>query len=225
MALTSRTAVKALLNIAAADTTLDAWIDALLPAADVIIKSYLGRDLESQSYTEFYTGDNKNYFVLHQFPVTALTTLHFDPDGLFGKNPVSSFPTETLLTEGTDYVLDWKNSGTGQVSNTGIVWRVNDVWPHWKRDIRPGTLAWVYQEARGNIKVTYTAGYTTIPADIQLVVAMLVSEEMKNLPKGGPLLKEEIGDYSYEMAGERMMGKLQSIGSTRQILSRYRDPL
>jgi hypothetical protein len=224
MALTTRTIVKGFLNISASDTTLDAWIDAILPAAEAVIKTYLGRELESTTYTEFYTGDNKNFFVLRQTPVTTLTSLYFDQEGFFGTNPAGAFDSTKLLTEGVDFALDWKNSGLSKVSDTGIVWRINDVWPHWKRDIRPGTMSWVYQESRGNLKVTYVAGYSTIPSDLQMAVALLISEEMRNLPKGAPLLSERIGDYSYEIAGERMMGKLPQLGSLRQILSRYRDP-
>lgn len=223
MALTNLTTIKAFLNIPVSDTSLDAWINAIYPAAEQVIKRYLDRDLESTAYEEFYTGQNRNYIVLRQTPVTALTSLYFDKNGYFGTNPNGSFATATQLTEGVDFVVDWKNSGVSKQSDTGVIWRINDVWPHWYRDVRPGSLSWVYQESRGNIKVAYTAGYTSIPQDIQLAVALLVSEEMRNLPKGAPLVSERIGDYSYEVGGERMMGKLQSIGSLRQLLSKYKD--
>lgn len=222
MALTTRAAVKAYLNIPTADTTLDAWLDAVRPGAEATIKRYLGRDLEQASYTEYYAGANKNWFTLRQFPVASITSLYYDPDGWFGTNPSSPFDATKLLTEGVDYALDLTAAGR---SDTGVVWRINDVWPHWRRDVRPGTLSWVYHPSRGNIKVTYVAGYATIPDDLQMAVALLVGAEMKSLPNGGPLVSERIGDYSYEMAGERMMGKLQVLGSLRQLLSRYRDPL
>jgi len=222
MALTTRSTIKGFLNIASGDTTFDSWIDAIQPAAEAVIKKYCDRDFESATYTEFYRGENKNWFCLKQTPVTSITSIHLDRTGYYGKNPDGSFQTADLLVEGVDYVLDWKNAS---LSETGIVYRINEVWPYFNRETRSGsgTLSWIFTPSPGNIKVVYVAGYATIPQDIQMAVAMLVAEEQKSLPRGGTVFSERIGDYSYEMAGERMMGKLQAIGSLRQILSRYRE--
>ncbi len=53
----------------------------------------------------------------------------------------------------------------------------------------------------GIISVTYTAGYSTIPADLTLACNMLVKSLFDMRSKDYGVKKESIGDYSYELGG------------------------
>lgn len=218
MALTTLAAIKAFLNIPASNTTQDDWLTALQEAAEQTIKSYCNRDFESATYTEYYTGTGLRTFTLRQTPVSSITSLYLDQSGNFGLNPDGSFAATSLLVQGTDYVLDL-NPSSGR-SDTGIVFRINTVWPRFYREYYIGRMAGRLYSSEGNIKVTYQAGYTSIPADIQYAVAYLTSYMRRNIGSGAPLAKEKIGDYSYELAQPRW---LEQIGELKQILGKYKD--
>jgi len=220
MALTTLAQIKGFLNIPSSNTSQDEWLEILRASAEASIKNYCNRDFEVATYTEYYTGQGKNYLVLRQTPVNSITSLHLDHDAHFGTGN-DPFSSADLLVEGTDFVLDREKAGR---SLTGIVWRINDVWPTWARTVRPGTVGINWDPSQGNIKVVYSAGYSSIPEDIKLAVSLLVASTRRSAPQGAELFSERIGDYSYEMAGERMMGTLPGIGSIRQLLSKYKDP-
>lgn len=221
MALTTLSAIKALLNIPAANTDQDDWLTALQGAAEQTIKSYCGRDFEQASYTEYYTGTGLRTFVLRQTPVSTISSLYLDQSGNFGQNPDGAFDSTTQLTYGEDYVLDL-NPSTGK-SDTGIVFRINTIWPRFYREYYIGRMAGRLFSSEGNIKVTYTAGYSTIPADLQYAVAYLTAYMKRNIGTGAAINAERIGDYSYELIPPRWLTDIPMLGEVRQILSRYRD--
>lgn len=49
-------------------------------------------------------------------------------------------------------------------------------------------------------KVVYTAGYSTIPADLTLVANELTKAILDNTSKDSAVTEEKIGDYSYKLA-------------------------
>ncbi len=70
----------------------------------------------------------------------------------------------------------------------------------------------------GNVKVQYSAGYQTVPADIQYCATTLVAGMVRNQPKGVELSSEGLGAYSYSI----LQGSADpDIGNVRRILSRY----
>jgi len=73
MALTTKTNVKILIGVS--DTSLDEVIDLLIPQADAIVKSYLQRDIEQVTYTEYYSGTGDQRLVLNQGPVQSITAV------------------------------------------------------------------------------------------------------------------------------------------------------
>ena len=77
----------------------------------------------------------------------------------------------------------------------------------------------VWPRGRRNIRVVYTAGYATVPEDVQLAAAELAKEVYGKAQRDPTLLSETIGSYSYTQAAE---GSLQN---PTPILSALKDKL
>lgn len=217
MALTTLAQIKAFQGITG--TASDAQLSALLLAADPILKAYLGRDIESTSYTQFYSGTNTKHLVLRQRPVTAVTNVWVDNNGNFGSG--TGFDSTTLLTAGTDYALQYDQDST--TSRSGILVRINTTWPEVFLNYTFGRLVRETGPALGNIKVQYTAGYTTIPMDLQYAVSMIVAYMKRTAASAANLSAERIGEYSYEIMPGRWLHGIAELSTAFQILSRYKE--
>ncbi len=212
MALTTRTKVK--LHLGISDTSEDSLLDQLILEVDAWIKKQCGRDLESTSYTEFYEGTGTQILRLRHTPVTAITTVHEDNDAYWAQGS-SAFGTESLLTAGTEYALQTRVSGT---SYTGLLFRIGAVWPSVRRFSR-GLLIGSAIPGLGNIKVAYTAGYSSVPADLELLANILVAVLRRNAQHGDDVQSESLNGYSYTL---NHWGKGWQVKIVNETLHRYR---
>lgn len=214
--LTSLTSLRTVLGAKPSDDELEFYGE----AAEAAVKKYCDRDFESQSYTQYYSGNNTQRLALRQTPVTAVASVHVDSHGYFGLG-VTPFSSLTQLTDGRDYVLD-ADSSPG-VSKSGVLLRIGTVWPMLNRVLPVSRLAPEIGPAFGNIKVTYTAGYDEAPADLKFATTMLAAYMRRIAALGGtPVRKETIGDYSYELF-ERVRGGAPELGSINTTLARYKE--
>ena len=229
MALSTVSQVKSFLNIQ--DSSKDTWLTLLEPAAESVIKQYLGRDLESNSYTEYYDGNNQPLLPLRQRPITAVTGVWCDFGGYYGDGPgtggYAPFANPSCaFTEGIDYAVMWdmQDPVLGKISRSGILVRIATVWTELGFEYQPGYMLAFTGPAYGSYKVQYTAGYTIIPMDIQQAVACVVAGMMRDLPLGGPVAEERIGEYSYKLEkANRFEERYPELGIARQLLSRYKE--
>jgi len=115
--------------------------------------------------------------------------------GYYG-DPTGSFDSTMLLAEGTDYVLA-RDTDNGNQSRSGRLIRLNDVW---ERPIQrtAGLLTPYIGYDRGSIKIMYTAGFKTIPDDLQGACLHVVAKLSHISPYG-----RDISSESYE---ERNIG-------------------
>jgi len=101
MSLTTLANVKAFKNITA--TEHDTEILRLIPVVDGFIELYCNRTLEQATVTEYHsTRAGQTILRLKQYPVASITSLHDDPDRVYG--------ADTLIAA-TDYVLDDEKAG------------------------------------------------------------------------------------------------------------------
>lgn len=236
MAIASVSQIKLMLGISGSSE--DARLAALLAAASSAIISYTGMDFESHSFgsgatatsygfgdSGYYSGENTRFLVLRQRPVTAIASIYQDPTGRFGDNPDGSYASDSLLVAGTDYVLRWDGTlpgATTRCSYCAIVERINGIWPGMFMYQR-GTINPALGNHQGNIKVTYTAGYTTVPSDIVYAVSLLVATMRRSAVYGGMSVNSEhFEDYGYTL-GSVGSSAITQIGELRQILARYKD--
>ena len=104
MALTTLLSVKTQGGIAVSDTSRDAQLRILIDGVTSLVKQQLNRNLESQQYLEYYSGDGSPLLLLRQYPVTTVSLVCVDDAGWFGAGPDSFAPTRNLI-EGVDYAL------------------------------------------------------------------------------------------------------------------------
>jgi hypothetical protein len=76
-----------------------------------------------------------------------------------------------------------------------------------------------------NVKVVYTAGYATIPEDVQLATAALVGAMYRMSTSDQTLTGERLGDYSWTAAPRTMASDLPSMSQdAAQLLAAYKRP-
>lgn len=239
MSLTTTTYVKEVLGISGSSE--DTKLAHMLAAAERQIKVWCGFDFESGTYgtsgvavtsgvgdSGYYSGNSSRELVLRMRPVTSITSVYLDPLGRFGDNPDGAYASSTLLVAGTDYVLRWDGTlpgSTTRCSHCGILEKIGGVWPGQSIYSR-GSINPMTEKNQGNIKVTYVAGYTTIPEDLKYAVALVVAKMRQTAPWGGDALtSESYEDYSYKLASGSgsAQNALLTLGEVRSILSKYRD--
>lgn len=121
----------------------------ILSAAEGLVTAYLGGDpSEGGSVTKYFTGDGSDRLNLGP-DVTSVTSVWEDQAGYFGVPSDSFHATETLLTAGTEYVLE--NEG-GKIS--GVLVRIGGVWPY-TYTRRPTRLSSELDSCLGCVKVTF----------------------------------------------------------------------
>lgn len=184
----------------------DARLGSLLAAADSWVKSYTGRDFERRTYTEFYSGNNTQSIVLRHRPVKSVTSVYADDAGQYGQS-ADPFPATTLLSATADYMLRLDNDEAGW-SQSGVLHRVGTVWPYRDRVAYSTRLTPEVGPARGNVKVTYVAGYLvtalpphpeSLPQGIAAAVAALVGYWRRSLGLGGFVTREKLGRWEVEL--------------------------
>lgn len=213
---------KALLNICADNPAQDESLTALLHSAEQTIQTWLGRSLGLATTTEYLHGSGKRAIVLRQRPVSAIVSIHEDFSGRFGQHP-DAFPPSSLLTPGVHYMLDLDTNGVS--SQSGIVYRVGGNWLELGREFVAGKLTPESGPAYGNLKVTYTHGYATVPDDLIYATCMVASYMKRVLPLGGDVRSETLGDYTYRLGGGGLDSRsaIPEIASANAILARYRE--
>lgn len=237
MALVGLDYFKYFLGMAASNTSQDSQLQIYLDQASRAFLSEIGRDIVQTNYpaaaedgqgdSGYYSGNGTSKLRLRQYPVIVSgLTVYVDNSGRFGANPDGAFDaTSTLLTYGTDYVLqlDGCLPGTStKCSYSGILERVGTTWP--RRVIySPGQISLQPIDGLGNIKVIYTAGFPTVPNDIRMAVVTIAAYIRRNADKGGPVSSESLGGYSYSLAQGAVTSTLPELGSVRQAVNRWRE--
>lgn len=211
MALTTVAVVKLACGIT--DSSEDDYLTQLVGQVDSTVKRWLDRDIESASYVEYLQGRWKRVLQLRHYPVTALASIYLDTDGYWGQG-TDAFAAADLLTSGTDYALikdgTLPGAPTVPVAMTGRVLRLGGSWPGTRsRDL--DNLASEYTPGLGNIKASYTAGYTTVPTDLQLAATLIVQRIRLAGQAGQQMTSESIIDYSYSLG---QAGKSSPDGDT-----------
>ena len=147
-------------------TTYDVFLQAQLDLYSSAVEGYCGRVFTSTSYTQTYYKDDLpqelRKLSLYHYPVTAIASI----------SQITSFEgadTATTVLDAYDYRPNL-NGGTILKLSSGVI-------IHWATDMG-------YDE---RIDVAYTAGYTTIPLEIDAVVKQLVETDYNKKISGVPL--------------------------------------
>lgn len=208
LGLTTLSRLKLALGKSVTDTSEDDKLLTLLDAAEAAVARYLNRNLLQATYTEYFDGMGRPTLVLSHRPVVSVTGVWVDPVGYYGQS-AGGFAASTALTQGADFALI--APGTNE-KNPGTLRMLSALWD--------GTGLSNWPQGQGNIKVTYVAGYTQVPADVSQAVAMIVGQMIAQAGNGLPMQSETLGEYSYTLltgaSGQLMAG-------ARQLLNAYRE--
>jgi len=134
-------------------TKEDTKLDIFVPAVSQLVKTYCGNsiiDFYSTNKVETLSVDWGTHIV--QLTESPVNTIVSVQER---NNPSSDY--ETLAS--TDYYLDTATDSVMRVSGAG--------YKHW-------------HQGPGAVIVTYTAGYETVPADLQLAVADLITYYLRD---------------------------------------------
>lgn len=203
--LTSLANLKRHLGIPASDAAEDTFLQQTLVALDQVVLGWTGRKtFASAAATEYFDGTGRETLCLARRPVTAIAGVWVDGNGRYGYGS-GAFPSSSAWNVGEHFV---PRSLAADETNAGLLQSIRGEWP----------------EGRGNIKVTYTAGYATIPPDIELAVHQLAAIIRESRSRGMVLNSETIGKYSYALlSGAKVPGQGPDVVGAAGSLNRYRE--
>lgn len=186
-----RADVKSWLNIAFGNTTDDALIDRMISSCSAQLQAQIGRTIASTAYVEVYSGTNdrfrrkvalnvwmpsimlsgeKGYAInLRNRPVTAVTQVLVDGQEIPARPALTQGDPNNALVTGGYVLIDEDRleiSGPEYEFTSGI----------------------------GNIQISYTAGFTTTPKDIEDAVIQWVGWLYRS--------RDRIGQTTKSLAGE-----------------------
>lgn len=194
--------LKEFLGIADATTGEDNKLTLILNGVDAAVKRYCNRDLESRTYTsELYNGTGRNSLFLRQRPLTAVSSLKVVVGIYGGVGNSDAFTADTAWTQNVDYII--ASTSQDEFNQSELI-AIRRLWP----------------EGLRNVQVTYTAGYTTPPADLKLAVLQLCAAIRSTAKLGQQLQSERLGDYSYSILASGSEGE---VVSARRKLNHYRN--
>lgn len=193
----------------------------MIPAAERLLQDLCGRQFTyASAATEFYDTFGTDSVVLKRTPVSPSgLAVYLDVNGNYGTTIGSFDSTTSLLTEGTDYVLERDTRRGDGLSYGGILRRIGTTWPASRQ--RPADLiGYARVPCKGCLKVTYTAGFTLIPQDIKLAVAEIVADRRQARTRGVAFQSQSGEGYSYSLADAA--SEARKIGSVMSVVNKYR---
>jgi len=143
-----------------------ALIEAMIDSVSAVIETFCQRKFKSRAYVEYYSGDGTTELMVDQYPVTAITDIWDDVNHDFTDS----------------YKIDTSNilfSDIGSNLSDGIVLLEGDT----------------FRSGVKNVKISYTAGYTTIPLDLADACIQFVAKVFNLRGKQG-IESEKIGNYA-----------------------------
>lgn len=190
--------LKAVLDVDPEDPVEDKKFSIWISTCSSWIQEWLNRpDMSKRERTEYYSGTGSPRLALRNRPVYAdpVPQAWVDDRGYFGA-PSAAFTdgngNSQTLVYGTDFALEVMEEGVPVRS--GILWRIDSVWP--RKSYRQQGYLFPYQGGgAGNVKVTYTAGYTvdTLPEQVRAACELLVGMFRFVFPLGLPLTGDTYG--------------------------------
>lgn len=176
--------------------TEQARVEALLADATALVRAYTGQTFEPVADDTVVLRAAGGRITLPQRPVTAVTRVV----AVGGSEALPDFPLADWLFDGIDTI---------RLGEGGYIINLPEAW--WDEDGYPGTY-----------RVTYSHGYTAVPADVLGVVCGMALRPLTAPTTAGGVVSETIGSYSYRLdAAGAGLGVAMSV-EDRKLLDRYR---
>jgi len=105
----AQSALKTFLKISG--STEDTLLDSICDRTNALIKSYIGRNLVSQTYTEYYDGNGTPRLILRNYPVITLTSINIDTNREWESVTAVDITEDVLLENSSGIIRLWNNGG------------------------------------------------------------------------------------------------------------------
>jgi hypothetical protein len=180
-------------------TDQDAQINAMIPMASQAITNSCNRQFflatnQCNPITRYFSGAGDVYLPLTPVPIQSITSIYVDFYGTW--NP-ANFSSGGQLLPADQYALAM-DGDDGTYSQSGIVYRRLGWW--WDKYQHEGNdLSNYLTYGKGNIQVTFTAGYTYLPSDLQFACNLVVSRMINASSQGYGFRSEMYENYRYEL--------------------------
>ena len=129
----------------------------LITDVSSLIETYCDRHFEADDYIEYQDGLGEDYFLTDEWPINSIASIYDDPD--------REFTSSSLVDSG--YYTYYPYEGKVMLVATGAIIGVN--------------LYTVFSTSQRGIKITYNAGYTTIPSDLKMIASEIMMKKFKNI--------------------------------------------
>lgn len=189
------------------DTALDDTLETYINDASSAVESYTQRKIVVQSITnELHDGDGGNILYPKYFPIQQLST--------------ESSPTDAQKLSALQYRFTPSDSWTNVSDDIDEVF-IETGDNSWK----PYIELWddTFYAGRRNIKISYKAGYTTVPSDIKMVVLEMIQMRWNEAKRGNDWLG--MGNVNQGQSGNNYSATLIELDKRwKRVLDRYRVP-
>lgn len=197
--------LKIVLDIDPADTTQDAKLNFYNTWASNLIEIALNRGqngIFKKSRTVYLNGTGTQKLLLPNRPVyvSPEPQVWVDSQGYWGQG--SDAFSSDALTYGTSYVVEIDDPENG-VGQSGILFKIDGYWQ--KPFLRQaGYLSSFLGEGNGNIKITYTGGWTydNAPPILRMAADLLIAKLSYIFPLGIQLSSESYEERSISQGGQ-----------------------
>lgn len=149
--------------------TEDEFVELAKYEVEAKVKSFLNRDLEVTSYVEVYDGTGESNLVLNQFPINSVSKVEVY-DGL------DSLGAE----EWDEYIQNDDYERLVITTSKDEIYLIGSMFP----------------QGEQNIRITYSAGYSTIPYEIQQACKKLMLLYYGEVKKTKSIGKSSISEGS-----------------------------
>lgn len=217
--LITRTSLQIFMGVA---QVADAQLDLLITQCSARIEEFCGRVFAGGQVarTEYLSGQGYPELPLRQRPVITTGLRVWEDNAAYSGQASGAFDSTTELTIGTDFFL--KVDQADGSSRCGLLVRLNGTWMR-PRSWEGGAINPKDLIGLGNYKVTYTAGYATVPTDIQQACMILCAAVKNRAQFGQEPISESKENQSYTLRPLVIAAFAALPPDTLAILSRYRN--
>jgi hypothetical protein len=184
----------------------DDLLNLLIDQAGDLFESATGRTFEETTYTnEEYDGTGNRELQLKNYPIITFTRIQY-------RNTYDNTDSWTTINT-SDY---WVENDTGIITRT-------TTFSSWDVQFKDPQLTDepTWSTGANNYRATYTAGYATIPSDIQMAVMGIVSG-LYNLRASAGIESETKGDRTVRLAD---VDSILSNGYIGRTINQYKDQI
>jgi len=173
----------------------DAQLDVLIPGLQAELERQCGRLFDTGTYTEYVDGSDSPTICVRNAPITSVTSI-------------------ALIDRAESVVYTYDATGYKIEASTGLVSRqAGGFWGgvtgadclNWWNPL-PSPISYqlgpAFPDGWRNIKIVYVGGYSSMPADLKLLMYDLTSTRLAQIGQDLSMKSETLGHYKYDRGAD-----------------------